>query len=205
MDVNNDFKTNQRKFYNDVTGRVPHLLVHVTKSPESIMFGFVFMQQTTLITGRFLNMILQDRLVAGFLAGVAGGVAMNVYVQIAWFLNATQVRYLDWASVLLYGHRPHGVGDAVFAQIVQIVFAGILGILFAYLIPLITSRYYLFRGFIFGLSVWFLIYSFTLLYGLHVIVPLEVLTAAVDFVGAGIYGLVLAASLHLLDKMVDVQ
>ena len=149
-------------------------------------------------------MIIQDRLVAGFLAGVAGGIVMNTYVQIAWFLNVTQVRYLDWAAVLLYGHRPHGVGDAIFAQIVQIVFTGILGILFAYLIPLITSRYYLFRGFIFGLSVWFLIYSFTLLYDLQGIVPLELLTAAVDFFGAGIYGLVVAAFLHLIDKRVGV-
>lgn len=150
-------------------------------------------------------MILKDRLVAGFLAGVAGGIVMNIYVQIAWLLNATQVRYLDWAAFLLYGHQPLGIGDAFFAQLVQIVFTGILGILFAYLIPVITSRYYLFRGFIFGLSVWFLIYSFTLLYGLHGIVPLEALTVAIDFVGAGIYGSVLAYILHLLDKTVDVQ
>lgn len=149
-------------------------------------------------------MILQDRLVAGFIAGAAGGIVMNIYIQLAWFFNLTQVRYVDWASVLLYGHRPHGVGDAVFAQIVQVIFAGILGILFAYLILAISSRHYLLRGAIFGFAAFFLIYGATLLFELHEVIPLELPTVAVDFAGAGIFGLVLAETLHLLDKKVDV-
>lgn len=149
-------------------------------------------------------MILRDRLVAGFIAGAAGGIAMNVFVEIAWLLNLTQVRYLDWAAVLLYGHRPHAFGEVAFAQIVQIVFTGILGIAFAYLIPLISSHHYLFRGLIFGLTAWFLIYSVTLLYGLHTIVQLELLTTVVDFVGSAVFGLVLAATLYAIEKKVDV-
>ncbi|MFZ5897940.1 MAG: YqhR family membrane protein [Bacillota bacterium] len=148
-------------------------------------------------------MIFRDRLVAGFTAGAVGGIAMNVFAQIAWFLHLTQVRYLDWAAVLLYGHRPHGFGEAAFAQIVQIVFTGILGIAFAYLVPLISSRHYLFRGIVFGLTAWFLIYSMTLLYGLHTVVQLELLTVAVDFVGSVVFGLVLAATLNALEEKID--
>ena len=98
---------------------------------------------------------LNDRLTRGFIAGVLGGIAMSLTNFISYVLGIAEVLYLDWAAVLIYGYRFSTTGEAVIAQGGQFLFSGIAGIIFAYLIPMVTSVNHLFKGMLFGLTVWF--------------------------------------------------
>jgi len=88
-----------------------------------------------------------DRFFRGFIAGVIGGLAMNTWSLVSFhILNFTDRRFLDWAAVILYGHLPNTIFQAVYAQLIQLLWVGLLGIVFAFLIPTVTSRGYLIKG-----------------------------------------------------------
>ncbi|MBF7081784.1 hypothetical protein IT084_02165 [Desulfallas sp. Bu1-1] len=147
---------------------------------------------------------MQDRLANGFLAGLAGGVAMNIVNLASYYLNIATLRFLDWSAVAIYGHKPHSFWEAAFAQAAQLVFVGTLGIIFAYLIPVLTSKNYLLRGWLFGTAVWFSLYGLTLLFQIQDKIPVFLATAVTDFVSASIYGLVQAEAFQRLGKRAEV-
>ena len=148
-------------------------------------------------------MDLRDRLVRGFIAGLVAGIAMNIFNLSSYYLGIAELRYLDWGAVVIYGLRPENVIEAVFAQIAQLLFVSNLGIIFAYLILFIGSVSLLFKGWLYGGLTWFLLYGITLLYKVEATIPLHFDTAASDFIGASIFGLVLAWVLGWLDDRVE--
>ncbi|MDI6710949.1 MAG: hypothetical protein QMC81_02650 [Thermoanaerobacterales bacterium] len=149
-------------------------------------------------------MVIQDRSTRGFIAGVAGGVAMNIVANISFYINWGELRFLDWAAVIIFGSRTNVFWEAAFAQVAQILFVGLLGIVFAYLIPAVTSRNCLLKGWLFGAAVWFGLYGVILLFKVNRLVGIDLATAASDFVGASVYGLVLACTLRWMDERVKV-
>jgi len=63
-------------------------------------------------------------------------------------------------GVILYGELPRTVGETLYALIIHLVWVGLLGVVFAYLIPRITtSRGYLILGAFYGLSVGIIVYA----------------------------------------------
>lgn len=149
-------------------------------------------------------MVLNDRLTMGFLAGVTGGIAMNIINLLSFYLGIAELRYLDWAAAVIFGTLPVSPAEAVFALIAQILFVGVLGVVFAYLIVALSSRNHLLRGWLFGVAVWFAIYGLTLLFNVQETIPVRLDTAASDLVGASVYGLVMAETLRRLDHRVDI-
>ncbi|MCW3489902.1 DUF6789 family protein [Dethiobacter alkaliphilus] len=142
---------------------------------------------------------MNDRFVNGFLAGLIGGVVMTVLNLISFYvLGLAQILYLDWASVLIFGYRFATTLEAVIGQIGQLFFAGVVGVLFAYLLAATTSRYYLIKGWVYGLVVWFGSYAITLLYDITPLNPIKPDTVISNMVTASVYGLVLAWSLKKL-------
>jgi len=150
-------------------------------------------------------MEIKDRLLRGFIAGVAGGVVMDVFNLASYYLGIAELRFLDWSALVIYGAKPVSIAESIFALIAHLVFTGTLGIIFAYLLTFITSTNYLFRGALFGSAMWFLLYGISLLYKIEGTVPLHVDTAASDFICAIIFGLVLAETLHRLDDNLKTQ
>jgi len=145
---------------------------------------------------------LRDRLARGLAAGLAGGVAMNVFNLISYYLGVAELRFLDWSALVIYGVKPLSVAEAVFAQLAQLFLVGFLGVVFAYLIPMISSVNLLLRGWLYGSMIWFLLYGISMLFKLKGTIPLYLDTAASDFVCASIYGLVMAEVLRYFDQKV---
>lgn len=170
----------------------------------SIHYGKHYFVRFSQKVGRF-NMNLNDRLARGFISGIVAGFAMNIVSLVLYYVKFSNTRFLDWAAIAIYGHKPHSFGEAIFAQIAQLVFVGVLGIIMAYLIPLLTSRNYLLRGWIFGTTVWFSLYGLILLFKLQETIKIALMTAVSDFIGASVYGLVLAESLKWLDNRVNIN
>lgn len=145
--------------------------------------------------------MLKDRFTRGALAGLAGGIAMNLFSLVSFLLNFTETTFIEWATIVILG-RPEiqGLGQYLLGLVGHLLFTVSLGILFTYLLPVISSRVYLFKGLLYGMVAWFAIYALSLLYRVAGIFPLELKTATSNLVGAAIYGLVLAWSLAWLDS-----
>jgi hypothetical protein len=142
---------------------------------------------------------MEDRLIRGFVAGIVGSIAMNIWSFIAGIMNFTTLRMVDWASIIIYRHMPpFSFAEITFALLSQILFSGALGVVFAYLVNLVTSQNLIFRGWLFSVISWFMIYSVTTLFKLEGTVPLPINTAISDFIASTVYGLAMPVVLSAL-------
>lgn len=147
-----------------------------------------------------------DRFYRGLLAGMVAGVPMNAWDLISYhLLHFSKLRYLDWASVVIYGDLPNNNLAVAFALISHIFWVGFLGVGFAFLIPSITSRKYLVKGAIYGYITGFLIYATGITFKMPIIMHRTPETAISQFVGATIWGLFLALMLRWLDTRPKVK
>lgn len=144
-----------------------------------------------------------DRFHRGLLAGVTGGVVMNLWSFFAYYvLDLNILRFLDWANVLTFGHLPKNYIEATFSLFLQLMFTGMLGVFFAFLIPQVTSKGYLLKGAFFAIMVSFVTYSIGIIYKIKYISHLQIPTVFSNYFGSIIWGLTLARTLHWLDNRV---
>ncbi|ATW23634.1 hypothetical protein [Candidatus Formimonas warabiya] len=143
---------------------------------------------------------MDKRFSYGFRSGLFGGIAMNAFSLIDYYIfHGTKLRYLDWSAVMLYGVRPDSFFAAAFALIAQLVFTSFLGILYAYLVTQIADGHYLFKGWLFGIVTWFFINALDILMKLQPLEKIPTLTIFSSFIGASIYGLVLGYFFYFLN------
>ncbi|PKM87781.1 MAG: hypothetical protein CVU87_08935 [Firmicutes bacterium HGW-Firmicutes-12] len=106
-----------------------------------------------------------DRFFRGVVAGIAGGIVMNIWSFFSYhILHFTKMRFLDWAGILLYGHLPEGLGETVYATFIQIIWAGFMAVFFTFLIPAIFSKGYIIKAIFFSYISGFIIYAIPTLY-----------------------------------------
>jgi len=100
-----------------------------------------------------------DRFYKGFVAGISGGILMTIWDLISFhLLDFSAHRYLDWCAVMLLGDRPSTFIEAVYALFTHLVWAGFLGIIFAFLVKGIGERGLPGKGAIIGFIIGFLLY-----------------------------------------------
>lgn len=141
-----------------------------------------------------------DRFYRGLIAGMVGGVLMNLWDLISYHLfHFSKLRYLDWAGMIMYGELPKSNLAVIFALISHLIWVGFLGVVFAFLIPSITSRKYLIKGLTYGFLTGFIIYAAGIAFKMPVISHRTPETAISQFIGGTIWGLTLAYTLRWLD------
>ena len=146
---------------------------------------------------------LEDRFTRGFIAGIIGDVAMNLWNYIAYHvLNLTTMRLLDYASVMLVGKKVFMLWEEIFFQLAQIFFSAAVGIFFSYLTEIINSKYYLLKSWFYSVGIWFFVFATGSLFKMPYIYKVPTQTAFANFIGSSIYGLVLGLTLHWLDNRV---
>jgi hypothetical protein len=148
---------------------------------------------------------LNDRLTQGFLAGVAGWLPQIVFTVIMFKLHFTKLRFSDFAAVLTFNHKPQGFLEVLFAEIVVIVFLGILGIIFSMLLKVISSENIFFKGWLYGTFMWFAIYSTMTMYKLEHIYPVDTNSALFSLITASIWSIVMTWVLLFLNRKYGVK
>lgn len=144
--------------------------------------------------------MIKDRLVTGAAAGIAGALAQNAYAYIARFLGWRGPVYEDYGQILLFYRIHKGVLPTVLGLLGHFVWDIIIAILFAYLIRQTSSRYYLLKGTLYGMIVWFFIKAGSTLFKIPVIINVMPGTVAFFFAGSVIYGLAITLCLRWLDR-----
>jgi len=151
-----------------------------------------------------MHVDLSDRLTREFTAGLLGRVAMIVPDYILFLERFSHLRYLEWAGAVIYGHRPDTLAEAVFAEAAHLFFAGMVSIPVAYLISSSTSVNLSFKGWFYGVAVWFGLFALSALYKIPGIGKIPLGSAVSNCLGASVYGLVSAAALAWLERRVGV-
>ncbi len=144
-----------------------------------------------------------DRFFRGLVAGITGGVAMNLWSAFAVnILKLKIIRFIDWAAVILYGDLPRTHIEGFYAMLIQLLWVGLLGIFFAYLIRFSTSRGYLIKGAYYGIITGLVIYAVPTLLQVPYLSKHSLSTVLSNHVGGLIWGLIMAQTLRWLDKKV---
>jgi uncharacterized membrane protein YagU involved in acid resistance len=131
---------------------------------------------------------------------MAGGLAMDLWgFLIKDVLQISTRNYTDWTSVVLYGFIPSNWYEFLFAFGAHILWAGFLGICFAYLLPKITPQGFRIKGAFFGFIVGFLIYGIAILSRMPFFTEIPFHTSASNAIGGIIWGITTAQVLYWLD------
>jgi hypothetical protein len=142
-----------------------------------------------------------DRFFRGFTAGVVGGLAMNLWTLFAvTVLNWEIIRFIDWAGIIIFGDLPANLMQGLFALLMHLLWVGVLGIGFAFLVPHVTSQGYLLKGMIYGVVLGFIIYAIPTVLQMPILKEASMATVFSNHTGGAIWGLVMSKTLHLLDK-----
>lgn len=142
----------------------------------------------------------------GLLSGIAGGVCASfVNRMLVGVLRFGTLYLTDFAGVMIFGRRPAEGAELLLAWGAHLGYSAVMGTVFAYLIQGITSRYILFKGGVFGVTVWFSAYIITGLYRVPYIWTASLPTAVTHFLASAAYGIVLAAVLRWFDRLTLLQ
>jgi hypothetical protein len=146
---------------------------------------------------------MKDKLTNGFVQGFIAGVVSSIadLIMVNW-LKFGDTRFLDYAGVHIYGFKPETLGEQIFAQFVQFLFTGLLGIIFVYLIDKVKQRNILFKGQLYGVAIWFVVYTITILFKLKPLDKISLASTLENFIASMIFGAVLAIAYAVLSKKI---
>lgn len=146
-----------------------------------------------------MNIItIRDRFTKGLVAGIAGGIVMSAVDLIFTALGWVKSSYYDWGLSLIRGSTAETIFEAAIGVVIHLIFAAILGIVFAYMVLLISSRNYLIKGWFYGFFVWFSVHVIVNLFTFQPLRPIPISQILADFLTASIFGIVMAETLHRL-------
>ena len=143
-------------------------------------------------------MRVKDNYVRGFLAGAVGGLASLFINGGARLLGLSTVMWLELMGLIILGRFPNSVGQYIFALAIQLTFLGILGGLFALILPLISDEHIYFKGVSYGTTIWFAFFSLPHLLQFPELKEISLPTAVANICSAVAWGTALAFALDWL-------
>lgn len=143
-----------------------------------------------------------DKFINGAIAGVIAALVTGPISFGAKLLNLTQLELADFAGILALGQVPKTLAENIFASVVDLMVSAALGIIFAFLVPHIGSRYLWFKGWFLLGAFWFVYYPLIII-GMMKKIEINVQTHVINGLIASLFGLVLALAYRWLHR--DIQ
>lgn len=145
---------------------------------------------------------MADRFTRGFTTGIISGLVMTLLNMSLGLIGIRILSWLDWMAVILFDHAPpFSFGESFLAFLAMPIFYGTAGAVFSLLLPLITNRNLLLKGWLWGVSIWFLLDGITSIFKIEQLTHLSVVDSTVGYVTASFYGLFLAQLLYRVEKV----
>ncbi len=136
----------------------------------------------------------------GFIAGVIGGIIMNAINLAAYFiLNTTNIRFLDWASIIILGSMPSNSAEFFYALFIQLMFSGVMGVIFNYLMIYVLSREYIINAILYSFFVSLISRGYVLAYKVPFLYTPSLTTSITNISSIFLWGLVLGFLLKRLN------
>lgn len=143
---------------------------------------------------------MKDRFYNGFISGVIGGIASFIVNFGSKVLGFNTVVWTDFMGLFVTGRRPEGLIERVFFISVEFAFLGVLGVLFALIIPHISSKHLILKGAIYGISVWMTLFSLPFLLQLPEIGVFPLKTVIFNISASFVWGGAMALILKKVDS-----
>ncbi|CUH95855.1 putative membrane protein [Propionispora sp. 2/2-37] len=140
-----------------------------------------------------------DLFTRGLTSGVLSGIILNIFSFISESLGITTLPMATWTAIIIFGRTPpFSFSETIFAMLGNLMFTGLLGVVFAFLVPVITKEKLYLKGWFFSTVVWFIIYAVTTLFKVEGTMSLELNTVVSNAVSASVFGVFLTYFLNLL-------
>lgn len=135
---------------------------------------------------------MKDRFTLGLISGiVAGGSSSLTNLILISGLHFGSLRFIDFSGAFIYGRKPSTPAEDLFAWVGYFAFTSFLGIIFAYLIPQLTSQNIMLKSITFGIGVWFVSYAITFLFQTPFLNKVSLPSVLSNFISSTIFGIVL--------------
>jgi uncharacterized membrane protein YagU involved in acid resistance len=99
----------------------------------------------------------EDTFFRGAFCGTVAGIVKDLIDFGFHLLKVKGLFFWSFASAVAYGRVPKEIYLNLFGLILEIIFSGFLGVIFALVASKIKTRHYLLMGIFYGSMVWFLI------------------------------------------------
>lgn len=148
---------------------------------------------------------MKDRVLAGFISGILAAVGADIINWILYYLNYADRKFLDWAAVIFLGHLTTNGLEMVVMQITQIVWDGLMGIMFIMIIPTIKSYGIVLKGIIYAIFLLFLFRATSVLFDLPYLKSLSMGTFLSNALCSFVWGVLVALIIKRLSVRNDNQ
>lgn len=145
-------------------------------------------------------MDISDRFTKGFLAGIIGGVTTTILGYLFFLLKFGSMRFADFAAIMIYGRKAKEFLELLFATLIHWGFSGAGGALFVNLIKIIATKNLIFKGWFFGVSIWFFVYIVTELFEIPEMKTISLSSSVSNFLASSLYGIVMAKAYLYLEQ-----
>jgi hypothetical protein len=136
-------------------------------------------------------MTINDTFTRGWISGTFGGLLGGIFGFLPHYIGISQMRFSDWLAILIFGRtQPFSLVEQIYSLIVSAGLTGVIGIIFAFLIPVINEENIYFKGWIIFVIPWWIIYLLTALAKTEGTLNLSVTTTVCDGITTSIIGLV---------------
>lgn len=143
--------------------------------------------------------LIEDRIFRGGIAGVVSGIIVLIFNLSVKALGLTSIIWIDFADVFVHGEPTTGTIPTIFSIFVLFILEGALGALFSYLVPTLSSKYFLIKSWYYSVVLWFAFFAITVLFRIPELTILKPNEAIINFVAATIWGLGLGIVLRYLN------
>jgi hypothetical protein len=144
-------------------------------------------------------MTINDTFTRAWIAGALGGLVGQLIGFLPHYMGISQIYLSDWLAILIFGRTPpFSLADSVYAVIVGAGLAGVTGIIFAFLIPVIKEENIYFKGWIIFVIPWWILYLVTALARTEGTLNLSVMSTVFDGISTSVIGLVSVYCYQLL-------
>jgi hypothetical protein len=144
-----------------------------------------------------------DRTFRGLIAGLIAGVVFNIWnLTDFYFFHISNLRLLDWVAVLTSGEKSQSFFQSITDLIIQLIWDGFLGIIFAHLLIKITSRGVIVKSVLYGTLCWFFFRAIAILFKITPLIAGHTFPSRFsNLLGAVLWGIVLGSFLKQFDKI----
>lgn len=138
---------------------------------------------------------MQDRFVNGFISGI---IAFLITTPISFILThykLINMSFAHFAAIISLRRLPETLTELAFGVLVEATTSAVWGVIFAYLVLLIGSKYLWFKGLVYAGLFWY-IYALVIFFMQKI--SFDVQTAFLNGVLAGFWGIIMAIAFNWL-------
>lgn len=145
-----------------------------------------------------------DRFVRGFIIGVVATIIKDVLNLFSYsVLHFAKNTYAQFMGIILLGYVPRTTTEIVYAELMDIAFNGLIGVVFIYYAYRTHNKKNLWlKGIFFGEGLYIGIYSIGTFFGLPILSHVPIETAISNFITSGIDGFLIGIGVYWWGKRI---